>query len=311
MYSRLEAAILGMSSSDYGVMSAFIAGLLMFLVYYTFGAFRRFRIMDATATSKIRSAAQGHVELKGLGELMPGDSIQSPFSGRRCLWYHCTIDKKQRRGKRTTWTNISDEISHHLFQIVDETGECIVDPDDAYVVPEIDQTWYGNGPERRNYPPKRGKLVAIGLGGYRFRERLILPATQIYALGWFHTIHSEQATQAVAGEVESLVRDWKLQPARHLAEYDLDANGKIQKDEWKAVRSAARNQVLARIRNQKKEHHLLRKPSDGRLPFLISTESEESLAGRKKLAAYASLCTAFALFSALVVMYSIRPLLSV
>lgn len=59
------------------------------------------------ATSKIRSASQGYVELKGSGEFMPGDDILSPFSGNRCLWYQCTVDRKQKQGKRTTCPNLT------------------------------------------------------------------------------------------------------------------------------------------------------------------------------------------------------------
>ena len=307
MFHRLESEILGLSSGDYMVLYAVLAAGLLFLLYYAYGAFRRYRYMDGTATSKIRSAAQGHVELKGLGEFLPGDTITSPFSGSRCIWYHCTIDRKQRHGKRTTWTNISDECSSHLFRIVDETGDCIVDPDDAYVVPETDLTWYGNSADRRSHPPGSRRLIGLGLGNYRFRERLIRPATEIYALGWFRTVHSNPSDTLISKQVEDLVRQWKIQPERYLRSFDFDANGKIQKDEWKAIRGAARGEVLARLRQQKQQHHVLSR----RQPFILSARPEEALVGSKKIKAYAAVSGAFAIFSALVVMYSIRPLLPV
>lgn len=288
-----------------------LAAALLFLLYYAYGAFSRYRFMDATATSRIRSAAQGHVELKGLGEFLPGDTITSPFSGRRCVWYHCTVDKRQRRGKRTTWTNISDECSSHLFRLVDETGDCVIDPDDAYVVPETDLTWYGNSPGRRSHPPKTRAIVSLGLSRYRFRERLIRPATEFYALGWFRTIHSTPSDEFVSKQVEELVRQWKLQPERYLRDFDFDGNGRIQKGEWKAIRSAARGQVLARLGKQKQQHHVMSRPADRRQPFVLSARAEEALVGSKKIRAYAAVSGAFAIFSALVVMYSIRPLLPV
>ena len=118
MFSSFENEILGMSRIDYLVMYLVMAAVLLALLYYSFHAFRRFRFMTGTATSKIRSAAQGLVELKGLGEFIQNDVIVSPFSGERCLWYHCTIDKRRSKstGKGTSWTNISDEISEHLFR---------------------------------------------------------------------------------------------------------------------------------------------------------------------------------------------------
>jgi len=311
MFHRLESEILGLSNSDYTVMYAVLAAALLFLLYYAFGAFRRYRYMAATATSKIRSAAQGHVELKGLGEFLPDDTITSPFSGSRCIWYHCTIDRKQRHGKRITWTNISDECSEHLFRIVDDTGDCVVDPDDAYVVAESDLTWYGNSTDRRAHPPSARRLIQLGLGNYRFRERLIRPATEIYALGWFRTIYNDPSDALISKQVEDLVRQWKIQPQRYLRDFDFDGNGKIQKDEWKAIRGAARGEVLARLRQQKHQHNILSRPTDRRLPFIVSALTEEILVGSRRFRAYAAVSGAFAIFSALVIMYSIRPLLPV
>ncbi len=305
MLSWLEFELRQMPSAEYLTLYGVGVLLLGFLVYYAFAAYRRFRFMDGTATSKIRSAPQGHVELKGLGEWLPNGAIASPFSNSRCVWYHCTIDKRRRSGKRTTWTNISDERSGHLFRLVDDTGECVVDPDDAHVIAESDQTWYGNSAEAASHGPGRG-LMSLGLGRYRFRERLIRPATQIYALGAFHTVYSNPSDEFVSRRVEDLVKQWKLQPQRYLGEFDLDGNRKIQRDEWPVVRAAARKQVLAEIAREQREHHVLSRPLDPKHPYILSAVPEESLVMRKKLKAYLAGGGAFLIFSALVVMYSIR-----
>lgn len=308
MFSWIEYEILGMSRIDYLVLYLVMAAVLLILLYYSFFAFRRFRFMIGTATSKIRSAAQGLVELKGLGELMQNDVIVSPFSGERCLWYHCSIDKRRRKrsGKGSTWTNISDEISEHLFRLIDDTGECIIDPDHARIIPEIDQTWMGHGPEDRHRNAGRISLVTFGLRDYRFRERLIRPATSLYALGWLHTVHSNPSDEYVARQVEDLVKQWKIQPQRYLADFDLDRNGKIQKGEWKVVRARARQQVLARLQAQKREHHVLKRSPQKGHPYIISALDEENLVARKKLRAYASVSVAFVLFSLLVFLSAVR-----
>lgn len=305
MFAWLEYEIQGMSATDYSVLYGVLTVFLLVLLYYAFGTFRRYRYMDGTATSKIRSAAQGHVELKGLGEFMQDDTIYSPFSGSRCLWYHCTIDKKKHSGKRTTWTNISDECSSHLFLIVDDTGECVIDPDHARVIPETDKSWYGDGIDERQPPAKTG-LISLGASNYRFRERLIRPATSIYAMGWFRTEYSDPSSEFISSQVEDLVKHWKLQPKRYLKDFDLDQNSVIQKGEWKAIRAAARKQVLKNISSQKTEHHVLSKPEDKRQPFILSALGEEALVARKKLKAYASVATAFVLFSGLLFMFSVR-----
>ena len=167
MFSWLEFEILELPRMEYLVILGVLIAVFSYLVYYSFSVIKRFRFMDGTATSRIRSAAQGHVELKGLGEWMPNGEINSPFSKRRCLWYHCTIDKKNRSGKRTTWTNISDERSSHLFLLVDDTGDCIVDPDDARVIPELDITWYGHSTEHRTRAPKKSTRFSLSMGSYR------------------------------------------------------------------------------------------------------------------------------------------------
>jgi hypothetical protein len=306
MYSWLESEILGMSGGDYIALYGVLCAVCLYLLYYCYRAYRRFRFVDGTATSKIRSAAQGLVELKGLAEWLPGDSIASPFSNARCVWYHCTIDRRERRGKRTSWTNISDECSDQLFRLVDETGSCIISPEHAHVIPESDVTWYGGSTEHRNRPPARAGWIRFGTGKYRFRERLIRPATTLYALGWFRTLHNNPSDEYIGKQVEDLVRQWKLQPQRYLTDFDFDRNGKIQQSEWKAVRSAARRQVLAKINAENSEQHLLSRAEDKGLPFILSATPEEELVVRKKYGAYASVSAAFLIFVGLVVMFSVR-----
>lgn len=311
MFSWLESEILEMPRIEYLVVLGVLIAAFAYLVYYSFGVIKRYRFMDGTATSRIRSAAQGHVELKGLGEWMPNGEIHSPFSKRRCLWYHCTIEKKRRSGKRTTWTNISDERSQHMFRLVDDTGDCIVDPDNAHVIPELDTTWYGHSTEYRNRAPKKPTWFGFSMGRYRFRERLLLPASTLYALGWFRTVHSNPSDDYISTRVDDLVQTWKLQPEKYLREYDLDSNGKIQKQEWKVIRSAARKEILNRLNNEKKEHHVISSSGNSRQPYILSAKAEEELIAHKKWKARFSIAGALVTFTALVAMISIRASFSI
>ncbi len=174
MFSWFETEILQLGDSEYSILLIFMVGISIYLLYRTHAAFRRYRFMSGTATSKIRSASQGYVELKGIGEFMPGDELISPFSGSRCLWYQCTVEQKQKSGKRVTWTNISSEISDNLFHLSDDTGECVIDPEDAHVVAELNRTWYGHRIEDRlRAAGSSSVLTGIAIGGYRFSEMLI------------------------------------------------------------------------------------------------------------------------------------------
>ncbi len=311
MFSWLEFEILELPRVEYLVLLGVLVAVFAYLVYYSYRIIKRYRFMGGTATSLIRSAAQGHVELKGLGEWLPNDEIRSPFSNRRCVWYHCTIEKRKRSGKRTTWTNISDQRSSHLFRLVDDTGDCIIDPDHAHVIPELDITWYGHSPDYRTRGPSKPAWFSFSLGNYRFRERLLLTAGTLYALGGFRTVHSNPSDAFIAKQVEELVKTWKLQPGKYLREYDLDQNGKIEQQEWKAIRAAASKQVLNRLNSEKKEHHVMSRPDNRRQPYILSATPEEDLLARKKWRACLSLSAAFLAFTSLVVMFSIRAPFSI
>jgi hypothetical protein len=145
------------------------------------------------------------------------------------------------------------------------------------------------------------------MGSYRFRERLIRPATTLYALGEFSSFQNSPTDEYIARQVDDLVKDWKLQPQRYLAQYDFDNNGVIQKREWQAIRSAARKQVLGILNSQGGEQHLLSAPRDPGLPYILSATVEEDLVARKKLAAWFSVAIAFLVFIAVVILFSLRP----
>ena len=306
MYSRFEAYLQAMSGPDYTIAFTMLLALLVILGYFVYSAFRRYRFVDGTATSKIRSAAQGHVELKGLGEWMPNDTIRSPFSNRACVWYHCTLDKKSRRGKRSSWSNISDERSGQLFHLIDETGVCIIDPDDAHVVPGSEITWYGHSQESCRQARKKTSWLSVGFGNYRFRERLLMTASPLYALGWFSTARHDPSEESISKRVKDRVQGWKLQPERYLRDYDLNGNGKIQESEWQLIHSVARKQVLAEISSEMNEQHVLSRPEDKRQPFILSATEEEQLVSEKKRKAYLSTALAFMSLTALIVMFFIR-----
>ena len=306
MWSWFEGEIAAMSLSDYQVMFLVFTLAVPVLIYFSYKAFKRFRFIDATATSLVRSAAQGHVELKGLGEWLPNDTILSPFSQSRCVWYHCSIDKRKKSGKNTTWSNIFDEVSDGLFRLVDQTGHCIVNPDRAHVVPEQDITWYGSDRSHQNRAPKSSSWITFGSGNYRFRERLIRTASPVYALGWFSSFHTDVADDYIEKQTEETVRQWKIQPERYLRQFDLNKNNKLDKDEWKVVRNAARKQVLDRVNQENQAQHLMSKPENSNLPFILSAVPEESLVRRKKWRACGFVVLAFAIFVALLLMYSIR-----
>ena len=62
----------------------------------SFMTLHRKRIIEDTPTSKIRSAAQGYVELVGYGQLMEGQPIVAhTLTGTICTWYDYSVDEHQ------------------------------------------------------------------------------------------------------------------------------------------------------------------------------------------------------------------------
>lgn len=306
----IETELNQLSLNDYKFLLITMIGLCIGLLYLSYTSYQKFRYIHGTATSKIRSASQGYVELKGLGEWMPGDEMHSPFSQSRCLWYHCTVERKGRTGKRASWTNIFDQTSDHIFHLVDETGCCVINPEGAHVIPASSQTWYGSS-SKDSFPPtrKRTQLFGqIGQGDYRFKEELIHPATPIYVLGLFKTIQKNITNELMTDQIEALVKHWKIQPDRYLSQYDTDKNNVIQKKEWQVIRQAAKKEVLAKIDKENKPIHLLSQPTQTGKPFILSTDDEEHLIYIKKRTAYLSIITAFILFIVVLISIDLRPI---
>ncbi len=241
--------------------------------YGAFRFLRRKRIIEDTPTSRIRSAAQGYVELKGRGELMEGTPIVSPLTGTPCLWYRYSVEERRHGKRRSYWHAVEQGRSDELFRLIDETGECVIDPEGAEVQTRHQRTWYG----RHRTPPAPGGALAGRLGGrYRYREWLLLPGEPLYALGLFQTIGGDAVEYDPAGETRELLRRWKQDSQALLERFDRNRDGRIDMEEW----ALARREAAARIAREHAEArrrppvNLLGDTRDARRPFLLSNRRE-------------------------------------
>ena len=278
----IQDYVKGLSSAEYQLQLSLLFIFLCFILYKAYKTHHRYRFINDTATSRVASAPQGYVELKGLGELMPGSNIESPFSHRRCLWYQCIVERRKSLEKYSVWVEESNDISDHLFQLQDETGVCVVIPDGAHIIPSEQRVWYGS-----HYQAKHQGIFKswrfgryIGFGRYRFTEKLIGVADPLYVIGAFKTIQKNVSNELIQHQVEALVQTWKLQPQRYLTAFDTNQNGKIQDGEWKRIRQHAEKE----IRKQQNEtvHHTIQKPRENHHPFIISAQTEEQLLKKKR-----------------------------
>lgn len=239
-----------------------------------------------TPTSRIRSAAQGFVELEGWGRLLPGEPVRAPLTHSLCLWWKFSIEEKRhttRNGRRSSeWVRIDGGTSEAIFELYDETGSCVIDPDGAEVIPSRKQQWYGHRP----WPDHGPRHSLWGLfGKYRYCEEVLLPECELYTLGLFRTqrvAHGGHFDENA--ELTALLNEWKQDQARLLQRFDLNRDGRLDLKEWEAARRVA----LMQLRRDQMEHdsqpglHVLAKTTDGR-PFILSSQSQPDLLRRKRL----------------------------
>lgn len=239
------------------------------------------RLIEDTPTSRVRSAAQGYVELVGTGRRMPGAPVIAPLSRLPCTWWRYTVERRTRDTKsRTRWSVVSRGVSDALFLLEDDTGQCIVDPDGADVLPQATDTWYGSTPLPEAGPPIHRGFRGFGRD-YRYRESRMHDGDPLYAVGWFRT-EGGVLPGAIADDVAALLREWKKDQASLLARFDSDGDGILTLAEWEKAREAAHEQVLEQRRREavRPGVHVLARPSVPGKPLLLAAGDAQRLARR-------------------------------
>ena len=259
--------------------------------YGIFRFIRRARLIEDTPTAKIRSAAQGYLELIGKGRYLGNKPLVAPLTGTACTWYSYKIERKVHSGKHTRWSTVESETSSLPFLVVDDTGQCIVNPVGAEVIPAVSRIWYGHSRRPTSDPSGNGSgFFRISSGSYRYTEKRLHADEFLYALGEFVTLGDHQRARQLDRDISATLKAWKQKPEALLHYFDADKNGEIDLQEWERVRKAARNKVLHdRLQNASTPSvHTLGKPRDGR-PFMLSVQSQRSMSRKFRLKAAASL----------------------
>jgi hypothetical protein len=240
------------------------------------------RLIEDTPTSRIRSAAQGYVELAGQGLPLPGTSNPAPLTQRPCVWWRYRISRRAERGsgnaRQQRWQTVASGTSSLPFLLDDATGQCIVQPDGAEVVPTESTTWYGATPWPTSGPDR--KLSLTGGRDYRYVEDRIYEHERLYALGDFRSTASS-GTPDTATAMAQVLAEWKQDQPALLRRFDRDGDGRIDMAEWDAARQEARRTALDRdaARPASHNYHVLCRPDDDRL-FLLAALPPGDLAGR-------------------------------
>jgi E3 ubiquitin ligase len=252
--------------------------------FFAFYFVHRKRIIEDTPTSKVRSAAQGYLELVGHGHLMEGQPIVSPLTGTKCTWFEYSVEERRQSGKNSQWVTIRNGRSDGLFLIEDETGKCIIDPEGAHVTVANKNVWYGGGSS-----PTRGSLPASGNSGffggfgvsnkYRYTEKLLHTGESLYAIGLYKTVGGSGASFNINEDVRELIREWKADSEMLMKKFDANGDGEIDIKEWQQVRDEAYKHVMEKHNEQKTlpPVHLMSNTHDKRRPFILSAIPEDDL----------------------------------
>lgn len=254
-------------------------------------SFQNARVMEDTPTSKIRSAAQGFVELAGTQDTAMDRTPIAPLSGRPVTWWSYKIEKKERSaggdgGRKTTWRTVETRTSSNLIRLDDGTGQVVVNPAGAEVTPSSSDTWYGSErkPTRGPGPGGSGLVDWGGMVGtsrrrYRYTEKIMRPGEPLFALGHFETRRGAVDSDERARRRTELLAEWKADPAALAARFDEDGDGRVDMHEWERARAAAEAAVEEQAAREERQPaaDLLLKPPDGR-PFILSVKDQAELA---------------------------------
>lgn len=233
-----------------------------------------------TPTSKIRSAAQGYVELYGVLQELPESAVRGPLTGKPCLWWRFRIEEyRSTNDKKKSWQAVESGASDALLCLSDGTGECLIDPRGAEIRPMVRESWEGNLRHPLG-PPKTGLWGFLTSGKrYRYTEERFHAGQPLYAIGDFRTTGGSQQGLDLNSAQGQVIREWKADYAGLLQRFDSDGNGQLDEREWSRVRLAA--QLEAENRHRRSSHeparHKMSRPGESR-PFILSNAGEDELA---------------------------------
>ncbi|WP_322978682.1 GIDE domain-containing protein [Pseudomonas sp. C11] len=254
-----------------------------------------------TPTSKIRSAAQGYVELYGVLHALPDVDIRGPLTGKPCLWWRFRIEEYQSDDKKSSWRVIDSGSSEAWLRLSDGTGECLIDPRGAEVRPVVRESWEGNLRHPLG-PAKTGFLGFLTSGQrYRYVEERLHADQPLYAIGDFRTHGAAQQGFDLPAAQSAVIREWKGDFTGLLQRFDSDGNGQLDEREWERVRLAAQLEAedRQRLRAQEPPRNQMARPREAQ-PFILSNAGEDELARSFywQAAGGAALCLAGALATA-------------
>lgn len=274
--------VLQLSPANYYLLSSIITAVALVCLYFMLTRLRRARWLEDTPTSKVRSAAQGLVELQGTLDAGGHTPLISPLGEVDCLWYRFRVEEYRRSGKNDNWQTVEQGVSERPFLLRDDTGSCWIMPKGAEAHPRQRRRWEGSQRWPGGRSVRTGLLAGLIGKRYRYTEEWFTEGEMLYALGWFESRgggRDQFDRQAAARQV---ISSWKADYDDLLARFDRNGDGTLDMSEWERVRQAAdiESERLARADGQRPLVHALGKPARRGLPFILSDHHEAELSRR-------------------------------
>jgi hypothetical protein len=248
-----------------------LAAIALISVFAWLSSLNRLRAIRDTPTSKIVSAAQGYVELIGHGEQFGDTPLLSQLNQLPCLWYRYKIEK---RDSKSNWETTESGETNDSFMLRDDTGVCVIDPEQAEIITQHRDQWTQNG--------------------YRYTEWKLINHDPLYVIGQFRTQGGSTLEFDSHAELNALLSEWKKDMPTLLERFDLNNDGVLNEEEWFLARQAAKREVEKSMIEAQAQPDInyLSRPPDGKL-FLISNLSQDKLSRRYLLWAWAHLVIFF------------------
>ena len=97
--------------------------IMLVLLYFVYKKIKIARVLIDTPTSKVRSAAQGFVEIKGrCKQIAP---LYSPLTNTSCTCYTFQVEQLQSSGNNKHWETIEEGVSPVGFYLYYSTRGCL------------------------------------------------------------------------------------------------------------------------------------------------------------------------------------------
>ncbi len=229
------------------------SALVVFSLLLCIRYFRHFKLLENIPTSKIRSAAQGYVELTGTARPDVGPAFHAPGANKPCVWFEYGL--VQGEGNSRHVTPVATSAS---FLVDDGTGTVRINPFELKV-------------ETRH---KKSFPLAYDIAFSRW----IAEGDKVHVYGKFDTLrwdYHRLFNELVNSRLSSLKKDKKSMMA-----LDHNGDGVIDADEWNRGAEQVKRDVKKYIDELQKKHrdnlvsHRLRPPDDKKFPYLVTSSDE-------------------------------------